>query len=57
MSFPSVSTMNLTPLYRRFRDVLNNISKAILQLPKPIRRVCAVQIFAFIGWFPFLFYA
>lgn len=41
----------------RFRDVLNNISKAILQLPKPIRRVCAVQIFAFIGWFPFLFYA
>ncbi|PVG03619.1 MFS general substrate transporter [Serendipita vermifera] len=41
----------------RFRDVINNITKAILQLPKPIKRVCVVQIFAFVGWFPFLFYA
>ncbi|KAG8849514.1 hypothetical protein FRB91_009834, partial [Serendipita sp. 411] len=40
-----------------FRDVINNITKAITKLPKPIRRVCIVQIFAFIGWFPFLFYA
>lgn len=41
----------------RFRDVINNISKAIYHLPKPIRRVCIVQVFAFMGWFPFLFYA
>ncbi|KAG8823677.1 hypothetical protein FRC17_009261 [Serendipita sp. 399] len=41
----------------RFREAINNITKAITQLPKPIRRVCMVQIFAFIGWFPFLFYA
>lgn len=41
----------------RFRDVINNITKAIYQLPKPIKRVCVVQIFAFMGWFPFLFYS
>ncbi|KDQ64622.1 hypothetical protein JAAARDRAFT_28261 [Jaapia argillacea MUCL 33604] len=39
------------------RDVLKNIRSAILDLPKPIRRVCFVQVFAFMGWFPFLFYA
>lgn len=38
-------------------DVLKNIQQAIIALPKPIRRVCYVQVFAFMGWFPFLFYA
>lgn len=38
-------------------DVLKNISNAIVNLPRPIRRVCYVQFFAFMGWFPFLFYA
>ncbi|KLO15861.1 MFS general substrate transporter [Schizopora paradoxa] len=41
----------------RFVDVLRNIRDAIINLPRPIRRVCFVQIFAFMGWFPFLFYA
>lgn len=41
----------------KLRDVLNNIYNAIVHLPKPIRRVCYVQVFAFMGWFPFLFYA
>ncbi|KAI0939227.1 hypothetical protein AcV5_000707 [Taiwanofungus camphoratus] len=41
----------------KLRDVLNNIYTAIVHLPKPIRRVCYVQLFAFMGWFPFLFYA
>ncbi|KZT74302.1 MFS general substrate transporter [Daedalea quercina L-15889] len=41
----------------KLRDVLDNIYNAIVHLPKPIRRVCYVQIFAFMGWFPFLFYA
>ncbi|CAG7848446.1 SubName: Full=Related to General alpha-glucoside permease {ECO:0000313/EMBL:CCA71223.1} [Serendipita indica DSM 11827] len=41
----------------RFRDTINNITKAIYELPKPIRRVCIVQLFAFMGWFPYLFYA
>ncbi|KZT12537.1 MFS general substrate transporter [Laetiporus sulphureus 93-53] len=39
------------------RDILDNIYTAIIHLPKPIRRVCYVQVFAFMGWFPFLFYA
>lgn len=40
-----------------FREVLHNIRAAVLQLPKSIRRVCYVQLFAFMGWFPFLFYS
>ncbi|KAH8118363.1 MFS general substrate transporter [Phellopilus nigrolimitatus] len=41
----------------KFIDVLKNILNAVINLPKPIRRVCYVQFFAFMGWFPFLFYA
>ncbi|KAF9464426.1 major facilitator superfamily domain-containing protein [Collybia nuda] len=41
----------------KFKDVLNNIRTALINLPKPIRRVCYVQLFAFMGWFPFLFYS
>ncbi|TFK75785.1 MFS general substrate transporter [Pluteus cervinus] len=40
-----------------FREVFNNIYTSLVHLPKPIRRVCYVQIFAFMGWFPFLFYS
>ncbi|KAJ4481670.1 hypothetical protein C8J55DRAFT_454555 [Lentinula edodes] len=39
------------------REIWNNIKVAVLNLPKPIRRVCYVQFFAFMGWFPFLFYS
>jgi solute carrier family 45 protein 1/2/4 len=39
------------------RDVLSTIYEAMLHLPKPIRRVCYVQICAFMGWFPYLFYS
>ncbi|KAJ7682661.1 hypothetical protein DFH06DRAFT_972053 [Mycena polygramma] len=41
----------------RGNEVLQNIKTAIINLPRPIRRVCYVQLFAFMGWFPFLFYA
>jgi hypothetical protein len=30
--------------------MVNNIHHSIITLPKPIRRVCAVQVFAFMGW-------
>ena len=39
------------------RDVFENIRHAIWNLPTPIQRVCYVQLFAFMGWFPFLFYS
>ncbi|KAI9494357.1 major facilitator superfamily domain-containing protein [Zychaea mexicana] len=35
---------------------LTDITGNIWNLPKPIRRICNVQFFAWIGWFPFLFY-
>ncbi|KAJ7068403.1 MFS general substrate transporter [Mycena amicta] len=38
-------------------EIFENIKTAIVNLPRPIRRVCYVQLFAFMGWFPFLFYA
>jgi hypothetical protein len=31
-------------------DILKNIQQAVIALPKPIRRVCYVQVFAFMGW-------
>jgi len=43
--------------HSKFQDVLLNIKIAVVNLPKPIRRVCHVQLFAFMGWFPFLFYS
>lgn len=39
----------------KLRDMLHTIHEAILNLPKPVRRICMVQIAAFMGWFPFLF--
>jgi len=36
-----------------FKDILNTIRR----LPRAVRRVCLVQFFAFMAWFPFLFYA
>lgn len=42
---------------KRFIDVLNDIYHTLMNLPHAIRRVCLVQLFAFMGWFPFLFYA
>ena len=35
---------------RNFRNVINNIYTAALNLPKPIRRVCYVQLVAFLAW-------
>ena len=43
--------------HSKMRDVFENIRHAIWNLPTPIRRVCFVQLFAFMGWFPFLFYS
>ncbi|KZW04105.1 MFS general substrate transporter [Exidia glandulosa HHB12029] len=42
-----------TSLISIFADII----KSIKNLPKPIRRVCFVQLFAWMGWFPFLFYS
>ncbi|KAG6903506.1 hypothetical protein C0995_005529 [Termitomyces sp. Mi166 len=41
----------------KLKDVLLGIYSAVVTLPKPVRRVCYVQLFAFMGWFPFLFYS
>jgi solute carrier family 45 protein 1/2/4 len=33
-----------------YEAILGNIRAAILKLPLPIKKVCAVQLFAFMGW-------
>ncbi len=38
----------------KLRDMLNTIHDAIRELPKPVRRICMVQVAAFSGWFGFL---
>lgn len=35
----------------------DDVWHAIRRLPRSVRRVCLVQLFAFMGWFPFLFYS
>ncbi|KAI8064796.1 major facilitator superfamily domain-containing protein [Gilbertella persicaria] len=37
--------------------LFSDIFRHIWHLPKPIQRICNVQFFAWIGWFPFLFYS
>ncbi|KAJ2745452.1 mitochondrial splicing system protein [Coemansia sp. BCRC 34301] len=33
------------------------IGRAVTRLPAPVQRVCTVQFFAWVAWFPFLFFA
>lgn len=39
------------------KTTVENVWQAIRRLPRSVRRVCMVQLFAFMGWFPFLFYS
>ncbi|KAH8725206.1 major facilitator superfamily domain-containing protein [Phaeosphaeriaceae sp. PMI808] len=38
-------------------EVLQTIVKAAMELPRSIQAICYVQFWAWIGWFPFLFYS
>ncbi|KAI7883147.1 hypothetical protein K492DRAFT_126802, partial [Lichtheimia hyalospora FSU 10163] len=38
-------------------DTFIYVWKALRTLPMPIQRLCNVQFFAWLGWFPFLFYS
>ncbi|KAG0356200.1 hypothetical protein BGZ54_000811 [Gamsiella multidivaricata] len=38
-------------------STLGNIWRAFRHLPEEIQRICNVQFFAWMGWFPFLFYS
>jgi solute carrier family 45 protein 1/2/4 len=39
------------------KETIQHLMKTVRHLPIPIRRVCHTQFFAWIGWFPFLFYS
>src|SRR5690554_5972486 len=38
-------------------STIGDIWRAFRKLPAEIQRICNVQFFAWMGWFPFLFYA
>ncbi|KAF9112866.1 hypothetical protein BGX27_002667 [Mortierella sp. AM989] len=42
---------------RSIWSTLGNIWRAFRKLPAEIQRICNVQFFAWMGWFPFLFYS
>ncbi|KAJ2451354.1 hypothetical protein GGF42_004280 [Coemansia sp. RSA 2424] len=37
--------------------MLRAILRGVMRLPTPVQRVCNVQFFAWVAWFPFLFFA
>ncbi|KAJ1994700.1 hypothetical protein H4R33_000123 [Dimargaris cristalligena] len=39
------------------RQITTNIIRAFWRLPLPLQQVCNVQFFAWMGWFPVLFYS
>ncbi|SNX83836.1 related to General alpha-glucoside permease [Melanopsichium pennsylvanicum] len=41
---------------RKVKQTVDDVWHAVRTLPRSVRRVCLVQLFAFMGWFPFLFY-
>ncbi|KAJ2848348.1 hypothetical protein J3B02_003972, partial [Coemansia erecta] len=38
-------------------DMARAIWRGVISLPAPVQRVCNVQFFAWVAWFPFLFFA
>lgn len=37
-------------------EAFSHVWQSIRRLPRPVRRICLVQLFAHMGWFPFLVY-
>lgn len=37
--------------HNKLGDILENIHSAITTLPRPVRKVCIVQLCAFMGWY------
>ncbi|KAJ2692390.1 hypothetical protein GGH99_001761, partial [Coemansia sp. RSA 1285] len=40
-----------------WKRMFTSIVQGIVRLPTPVQRVCNVQFFAWVAWFPFLFFA
>ncbi|KAJ2402909.1 hypothetical protein GGI23_000362 [Coemansia sp. RSA 2559] len=44
-------------LMREWSAMFTSIAQGIVRLPTPVQRICNVQFFAWVAWFPFLFFA
>lgn len=47
----------VTGFMAKMKEAFHHIWQTARRLPRPVRRICLVQFFALMGWFPFLFYA
>lgn len=56
-SSPHHGTKAQPSVWQILKRTTSDVTSAIRRLPRPIRRVCMVQLVAWMGWFPFLFYA
>lgn len=48
--------MDLNLRKQSFVETFIQVFKSMKTCPREIRQICVVQFFAWIGWFPFLFY-
>ncbi|ORX73596.1 MFS general substrate transporter [Linderina pennispora] len=55
--FTPEQPLRQAPSARGLTHMFRQISRAFGSLPMVVRRVCTVQLFSWIGWFPFLFYS
>ncbi|KAI9598159.1 major facilitator superfamily domain-containing protein [Syncephalis fuscata] len=44
-------------VFQQSTSITRQLLRTMRQLPPSIQRICNVQFFAWVGWFPFLFYA
>jgi len=55
ISFGKVGIANQSG--RSWKDTVRQVAHSLRNLPRPIQLVCNVIFFAWMGWFPFLFYS
>ncbi|KAJ2851436.1 hypothetical protein IWW36_001075 [Coemansia brasiliensis] len=54
---PSPNAASSSESTSEWADMFGSIIRGVTKLPTPVQRVCNVQFFAWVAWFPFLFFA
>ncbi|GJN89859.1 hypothetical protein Rhopal_002848-T1 [Rhodotorula paludigena] len=54
---PELRAQESAGAWKKVKGVVRDVVVNVKQLPRPVRRVCFVQFFAWTAWFPFLFYS
>ncbi|KAJ1817930.1 hypothetical protein LPJ56_003953 [Coemansia sp. RSA 2599] len=54
---PPPHSSSSSSVMSEWADMARAIWRGVVSLPAPVQRVCNVQFFAWVAWFPFLFFA